>query len=194
MLYRPSYCQMLFFRFVNLIDLMLNDGFLPIKVWEMVKDVRNMDYSNLSQTCGKLYQNNFFPPHQLKSNFDKLTKYTAASISFETQNVSRENLDVAGKMFVFLNSCPSPFVSFYHHIFQKRSSTEMLLTLTQTKKRPITPSSQEIADILYQKLESVFGFDNKPSTLLKWKEQVSSIEGKTYLKLNYGLLLFHDKF
>ena len=37
-----------------------------------------------------------------------------------------------------------------------------------------------IFDAFPKKLESVFGFDkNKPDTLLKWKEKVSSIEGKT---------------
>ena len=156
---------------------MLNDGLLSIEAWDMVKNVRNMDYSKKSQTCGQLHKSNFFPLNQIKSNFDKMT---TANISYETRYVSRENLNVAGEMFVFLNSCPSPFVSFYHHIFHKRSNTEMLLALTQTKKRPIGPSSQKIADILYKKLESVFGIDNyKPDTLLKWKEKVSSKEGKT---------------
>ena len=171
---------MLLFRFVNFIDWMFNDGILPLEAWDMVKKVRNTDYSQKSQTCGQLHLTNFFPHHQIKSNFDKLTTFTAANISYETQNISRENIDVAGEMFVFLNYCPSPFVSFYQDIFHKRSITEMLLALTQTKKRPIGPSSQEIADILYKKLESVFGFDkNKPDTLLKWKEKVSSIKGKT---------------
>ena len=164
---------------------MFNDGISPVKVWDMVKKVRNMDYSKKSQTCEKLhleynYITNFFPPHQIKSNFDELTTFIAANISYETQNISRENLDVAGEMFVFLNSCPSPFVSFYHHIFHKGSNTEMLLALTQAKKRPIVPSSLKIADSLYKKLESIFGFDNnKPETLLKYKEKVSYIQGKS---------------
>ena len=139
-----------------------------------------MDYSSKSQTCGQLHRSNFFPPHQMKINFDKLTTLTTANISYVTQNISRENLNVAGEMFVFLNSCPSPFVSFYHHIFHKRSNTEMLLALTQAKKIPIVPSSLEIADSLYKKLESIFGFDNnKPDTLLKYKQKVSSIQGKS---------------
>ena len=57
----------------------------------------------------------------------------------------------------------------------------MLLALTQQKKKAVSPKSQEIADILFKKLESYFGFHyNKPNDLLKWKEKVSSDAGKTW--------------
>ena len=57
----------------------------------------------------------------------------------------------------------------------------MLIALNQHKnmKIAVSPTSQEIADILYKKLEMVFGFDNyKPSRLIDWKKQVESVEGK----------------
>ena len=60
----------------------------------------------------------------------------------------------------------------------------MLIALTQQKNTAFSPTSQDIADILYKKLESLFGFDNnKPNKLMEWKEKVSSLEGKLKLLL-----------
>ena len=57
----------------------------------------------------------------------------------------------------------------------------MLIALTQQKKIALSPKSQEIADIMFKKLETDFGFhDNKPSELLKWKKKVSSDTGKSW--------------
>ena len=159
---------------------MLNDGVSPEKAWEMVKDVRNDDYYTKSETCDYSHIKHFFPIPQILSNCDSMVTFMDGNISYEVQVISRENLDLAGEMFVFLNSCPSPLVSFYNHIFQKRSSTEMLIALTQQKKIALRPKSQEIADILFKKLESYLGFHyNKPSELSKWKEKVSSDVGKS---------------
>ena len=161
---------------------MLNDGVLPEKAWDMVRNVRNDDYYSKSELCGELYARQFFPIPQILSNFDSMATFMDGNISYESQNISRKNIDLAGEMFVFLNSCPSPLVSFYNHIFHERSTTEMLIALNQEKKRALTSKSQEIADILFKKLESNLGFHhNKPSDLLKWKEKVSSDAGKILL-------------
>ena len=160
---------------------------LPEEVWEMVKDVRIEDYDkNSNGKCVK----NFFPLDEIRSKFDSMASLTDANFSYEIQNISRETIDLAGELFVFLNSCPSPLVSFYDHILQK-SSTEMLIALTQQKnmKIAVSPTSHHIADILYIKLESLFGFNkNKPRRLIDWKNQVKSVEGK----LNQ-ILLFHSQ-
>ena len=147
----------------------------------MVKDVRKEEYYNKSQSCDQtdlLNSKNYFPKDQIASNFDSINSLTDANVSYEIKNISRETIDLAGEMFVFLNACPSPLVSFYHHILHK-SSTEMLIALTQQKNTAFSPTSQDIADILYKKLESLFGFENiKPNKLIEWKEKVSSLEGK----------------
>ena len=157
---------------------MLNDGVLPEKAWKMVKDVRNDDYYTKSETCEYLHYKQFFPIEQIMSNFDSMATFMDVNISYVAENIPRENIDLAGEMFVFLNSCPSHLVSFYKHVFHKRSTTGMLIALTQQKKISLSPKSQEIADILFKKLESNFGFHyKKPSNLLKWKEKVSSDAG-----------------
>ena len=159
---------------------MLNDGVSPEKAWEMVKDVRNDDYYTKSETCDYSHIKQFFPIEQIMSNFDSMATFMDVNISYVAENIPRENIDLAGEMFVFLNSCPSPLVSFYNHIFHERSTTEMLIALTQQKKRALSPKSQEIADILFKKLESDFSFHyNKPSELLQWKKKVSSDAGKS---------------
>ena len=171
---------------------MLSDGLLPEEAWETVKDVRIEDYDkNSKDKCEKKREgDNFFPLDEIRSNFDSMASFTDANVSNEIQNIPRKTLDLAGEMFVFLNSCPSPLVSFYDHILQK-SSTEMLIALTQQKnmKIAVSPTSHHIADILYIKLESLFGFNkNKPRRLIDWKNQVKSVEGK----LNQ-ILLFHSQ-
>ena len=163
-------------------DLMINDGVLPVKVWKMVKEVRREHYEK-SQTCEEkgLFENNgdFFSISQIRNTVDKMSTFSNANFSSEIQDIPKETLDLAGEMFVYLNSCPSPLISLYRNIFLERSSTEMLITLTEQKKRRISPSSQEIANILYRMLESIFGFDyNKPSNLRDWKEKASSVKGK----------------
>ena len=158
---------------------MLNDGVLPENAWKKVKEIRKEEYYSKPESCDQINTNNYLSIDQITSNFDSLLSIDA-NFSYETRNIPRETLDLAGEMFVFLNSCPSPLVSFYHHILQK-SSTEMLIALNQHKnmKIAVSPTSQEIADILYKKLEMVFGFDNyKPSRLIDWKKQVESVEGK----------------
>ena len=156
---------------------MLNDGVLPENAWKKVKEIRKEEYYSKPESCDQINTNNYLSIDQITSNFDSLLSIDA-NFSYETRNIPRETLDLAGEMFVFLNSCPSPLVSFYHHILQK-SSTEMLIALTQQKNTAFSPTSQEIADILYKKLESLLGFDNnKPSKLIEWKKQISSLEGK----------------
>ena len=115
---------------------MLNEGVLQDKAWEMVKDVRNDEYFNKSQSCG--YKSYFFPSAQIKDNFQKIISFMDSNISHEIQNIPRETLDLAGEMFVFLNSCPSPLVSFYHYILHK-SSTEMLIRVLCTGVLYCTP-------------------------------------------------------
>ena len=157
---------------------MLNEGVLPDKAWEMVKDVRNDEYFNKSQSCG--YKSYFFPSAQIKDNFQKIISFMDSNISHEIQNIPRETLDLAGEMFVFLNSCPSPLVSFYHYILHK-SSTEMLIALNQQKKIAVSPTSQEIANNVYKKLESLLGFDNnKLNPLVHLNQEYSSFEGKSW--------------
>ena len=170
---------------------MLNDGVLPEKAWEIVKNLRKDDYYSKMKACDTVDAANFLPIHKIMSNFDSMATFIDQSISFEAQNIPRKNIDLAGKMFVFLNSCPSPFVYFYNHVFHKRSTKEMLIALTQQKnmKIAVSPTSHHIADILYIKLESLFGFNkNKPRRLIDWKNQVKSVEGK----LNQ-ILLFHSQ-
>ena len=161
---------------------MLNNVVTPEKAWEMVKDVRNDDYYSKSETCDHRHRKQFFPFNQILSNFDSMATFMDGSSSlYETQNIPRENIELAGEMFVFLNSCPSDLVSFYNHIFHERSTKEIFIALTQQKKRAVSFKSQEIAEILFKKLESNLGFHyNKPSELLKWKEKVSSDIGKIW--------------
>ena len=161
---------------------MLSDGLLPEEAWETVKDVRIEDYEkNSNDKCEKKREgDNFFPLDEIRSNFDSMASFTDANVSNEIQNIPRKTLDLAGEMFVFLNSCPSPLVSFYDHIL-KKSSTEMLIALTQLKnmKIAVSPTSQEIANNLYKELESLLGFgNNKPGRVMEWKKQVKSVEGK----------------
>ena len=99
---------------------MLNGEVLQDKAWEMVKDVRIEDYDkNSNGKCVK----NFFPLDEIRSKFDSMASLTDANFSYEIQNISRETIDLAGELFVFLNSCPSPLVSFYDHILQCRIYT-----------------------------------------------------------------------
>ena len=161
---------------------MLSDGLLPEEAWETVKDVRIEDYDkNSKDKCEKKREgDNFFPLDEIRSNFDSMASFTDANVSNEIQNIPRKTLDLAGELFVFLNSCPSPLVSFYDHIL-KKSSTEMLIALTQLKnmKIAVSPTSQEIANNLYKELESLLGFgNNKPGRVMEWKKQVKSVEGK----------------
>ena len=157
---------------------MLNGEVLQDKAWEMVKDVRNDEYFIKSQTCGLKHDSYFFPNVQIKDNFEKIMSFMDSNASYETKIIPKEILDLAGEMFVFLNSCPSPLVSFYHYILQK-SSTEILIALNQQKKIAVSPTSQEIANKVYKKLESLLGFDNnKLNQLVESNQEYSSFEGK----------------
>ena len=157
---------------------MLNDGVLPENAWKKVKEIRKEEYYSKPESCDQINTNNYLSIDQITSNFDSLLSIDA-NFSYETQNIPRQTIDLAGEMFVFLNSCPSPLVSFYHHILQ-RSSTEMLIALNQQKKIAVSPTSQEIANILYKKLESLLRFnDNKPNQQVELNQEFSSFEGKS---------------
>ena len=78
---------------------MINDGVLQVKLWDKVKEVRNENIKK-QQKCGEETRNeifgDFFPISQMEINFDKISIFTYANVSFKIKNIPKDNLIMAG--------------------------------------------------------------------------------------------------
>ena len=77
-------------------------------------------------------------------------------------NMTASKLEVAGKMFTYLNSCSDilkPWFLFYNGLLQNKSLDEVLLTLNRISKSDKKFQSKELINIarkLFEKISSLF--------------------------------------
>ena len=122
-----------------------------------------------------------------------------SALSNTTQAFSWQFIDYAGRLFVYLNSCPDQFlIQFYEQMvnFENRSLSEMIiLTLNSVKNSP-SESLQIISKTLLKELavEAKFQY-NQPNFVLNeedWKRDMKNVKGKRRILKNkyyYDLIM-----
>ena len=87
--------------------------------------------------------------------------------------------DIAGEMFVYLNTCPQNYVKFYKYLFDERSVTDIILTIQNAIKNFHKERFRQISETIFQRLAKIMGFEYiKPDELLKWRKNINSVRGK----------------
>lgn len=114
----------------------------------------------------------------------------------DTHTFSKEFISSCGKMFVYLNSCPSYWAIFYENLIQSgRSITEIFKITLNARKHSEDNRAKKVAnDVLFYFAEK-FGFQYiQPLSLVNgtktWTKNLTSVKGKIILpklKLNKGL-------
>ena len=93
------------------------------------------------------------------------------------ENMTASKLEVAGKMFIYLNSCSDilkPWFLFYNNILQNKSIDEVILTLNRISKNDKNVQRKELINIsnkLFERLSSLFS--------LKYQEIQNITQGET---------------
>ena len=95
----------------------------------------------------------------LKTNIEQIEENLNLNISsLVYENVTIETVDVAGKMFLYLNFCPdAKFLLFLEDLFKTASLQNMLLSLTsitKTSQNAVQKSSSLILNMLMENLNS----------------------------------------
>ena len=108
------------------------------------------------------------------------------------ENMTASKLEVAGKMFIYLNSCSvllKPWFSFYAELFQKQSLDVIILTLNRILKKENVPNKnlQDIAKTLFKRVSSIFSLKYQEIQNItegvgtfSWNHN-TSLQGKVYL-------------
>ena len=87
--------------------------------------------------------------------------------------------NIAGEMFVYLNTCPQNYVKFYKYLFDERSVTDIILTIQNAIKNFHKERFRQISETIFQRLAKILGFEYiKPDELLKWRKNINSVRGK----------------
>ena len=140
-------------RFVNLVS---RSSDIEL-TWQNVKEIRSNYYKNNSvPTCI-----GFVIPEVIKIHYESLSmRLGFNNVTSKIENLSRKDISTAALMFVFLNSCPSYWVYFYHEIFKSTNSVSEIIQQTMnTFKKKTKRKGEYIASQLLSKLFSEFGFE-----------------------------------
>ena len=75
-------------------------------------------------------------------------------------NFTEIDISIRAEMFVYLNSCPSYWVYFYHEIFNSTNAVSEIIQLTlETSKRKTVRKGDYIPGQLLSKLSTELGFE-----------------------------------
>lgn len=171
-------------RFVNLIALTNLD---INSIWTYVKEVRQnflIDLRNYHSKCDESFAN----IDDIIKNTEAITSVfniTRALILNTTQAFSWQFIDYAGKVFVYLNSCPDQFlIQFYEQLAtsENRSISEMIiLTLNSVKNSP-SESLRKVSETLLKEMaeEAKFQYYEPNFQWIEedWNRDIKNVKGK----------------
>ena len=144
-------------RFANVIQLNSNSSMEDI--WKLVKNIK----SKLSFEKGCTYDGLYYCydyENEIRPQVDELQKalLTVNAFDIRYQNVSRETLKAASKMFLYINSCSmsmKPWFLFYKDLFQNHSPDQIMLTLNRIMKSNRNKKLISITKKLFKKINSL---------------------------------------
>ena len=102
-----------------------------------------------------------------------------------TDILSKETLQTASEMFLYLIMCPytmKPWLAFYKDLFQAQSPDQIMLALNRVMKGPNTPTNEffkEMAGILSKRISSkLSGSEEEVVTFKDKAKQPQKLEGR----------------
>ena len=124
-------------------------------VWKHIRSMRASNFKKQDSDCTLLY----LPNKYIMENLNNLSQLlNASNVSMEIKNLSVNNINEAGEMYIYLNSCPKDvkdsegfWEGFYLFNLMGKPVTSVLLTLIKT----ITHSTEDgriIAKTILKKL------------------------------------------
>ena len=146
-------------------------------LWTYVKGVRS-NYrlkQSLQSNCKA-----FISDEERKSNFNILQNFLQVSnVTDDVKSLPKSIIEEGGKMFVYLNSCPSlPWQNFYHHLLFSKTNSEIILSVLNAKKKARTKGARTIANELLVRLADIFGFEYKHFVNeTMWVNNISTVKG-----------------
>ena len=125
-------------------------------IWVHIKTLRREFLrKNININC----KENFIPKEQRLENFEKLSKLIGVKrFDKNDTNITKSEINAAGEMFFFLNSCPSFFVRLYWNAIYGSQSRIAILALDIIKKAHDDYKIKAIR--IFAKISQVLGFQH----------------------------------
>ena len=103
----------------------------------------------------------FVSDEDIKQHFNSLSLLLGIhNVTSTLENHSEKDISTGAEMFIYLNSCPSYWVYFYHEILNSKNSFTEIIQLTfNTLKRRTKREGQLIASHFLSKLSPELGFE-----------------------------------
>ena len=136
---------------------MVSRGLDNALTWQYVKSIRAEYYErNSVKICS-----GFVPDEDIKQHFESLSMLLGVNnVTSTIVNVTEIDISNGAEMFVYLNSCPSYWVYFYHELFNSTNAVSEMIQLTlETSKRKTVRKGEYIAGQLLSKLSAELGFE-----------------------------------
>jgi len=102
-------------------------------IWKLVKQIKQFFlFKSASSVCSgsSILNDNDIINNTMK--FEEKLNLSTTEDFFK--NVTERTFETAGKMFIYMNSCPPPVLTFYKDLFKNGTSREIILALTSIIK------------------------------------------------------------
>ena len=141
-----------FFRFVNTV---INSKLERKVVWNHIKTLR---FKFLQKNINLVCENDLIPTEHIKHTFHKFSHIVGfnANNNQTKSNVSRGTLEMGGKMFIALYSCPSFYERLYWKAIYKRNEDIAMIASKIVEK--VKSDYKIVALKVFSKVCSVLGF------------------------------------
>ena len=163
---------MFYGRFANIL---LMDNLNVELIWRAVKNTKSAISSD--EKC--IYNN--YEAVVMTDNVESVQQYLHVKSSDDVSDqMTNETLEIAAKMFWYLNSCTKeskPWVQFYTNLFQNSPPDQIVLSLNRILKKD-NKKFDAIAMTLFHNLTSLLN--------LRYPEIQSFVNGKKNSSLNTG--------
>ena len=101
-------------------------------IWSHLRTIR---FEYLKKNVDLKCDNNFVPQENITKNVDKLSQLIGVkSVEIANGNYSKNDINAAGKMFLYLNACPSFHVRLFQKVIYGRKSRIAMLASNIMKK------------------------------------------------------------
>ena len=161
----------------------------PEIVW---KEVRKARHSYLTKYTGSSHCHEDYPAllnyDEIKSNVKNVIndEQNPFVSFFPLENVTKEELETAAAMFLYLNYCPPRLFLFYKELFKTSSVKDIILSFTsilRKSRNAAKNSSYRIWSIVREYLHPLFS---------QYEEICLKNKGSKLLKEKYNCSLFGD--
>ena len=134
-------------RLVNMIHL---TNLSVDNIWKIVKKIT---LQTIDEYCGGTYT-------AWDTRLMLLEQELQIKIDRTFENVTVKNLQLAGEIFIYFNTCPKswkPWFKFYDDLFQTKSPSQILLTLNRLFKTDTinTPDSEDLKTVVQKIFNNV---------------------------------------